>query len=701
MTKLGYRGKGRALSALVFALVLPGLTGCMSTMSALDESPATSNVDVDPWPRQLTSGDHTFSVFQPQYERWDQGRLTGRAAVVVENPVSPEPQYGVVSFTARTEVDKETRIVTLEDVTIATADFPTAPDGGAAYLAALRQALSAQPLTMALDRLQAELEVERTEDPGRIVQVKNDAPRIIVSEQPALLVRIDGQPVLRQVAGTDLLRVINTRVLLLLDRSADRYYLWLMNRWLAAPKLDGPWAALGNPPAALQTARDVAVQSNEVDLLENPAPDLKPILQGGAVPTVYVSTVPAELIVLKGQPALAPIAETNILEVTNTDADLFLYTPQQEYYALLSGRWFRAGSLQGPWEFVASGSLPPDFARIPEPHPKGAVLASISGTPQARQAVIANDIPQTATISRSEATLTLQYDGPPVLKPIEGTTLQYVVNASVPVIRVDASSYYALQNGVWFVAPPTGPWTVATSVPSVIYTIPVSSPLHYVTYAYVYGSTPDVVYTGYTPGYLGTVVAPGPLVVYGTGYVYPAWANTVWYPAPVTWGWGPFDIGGGVDVFTGFAFGFGVGPYWDWQGAWGWHGGCCWGWHHGISHVNVYNHWGDHVHLARNHFGDHIREGRFRGGDVYAGRDGHVYRRDGAGHWQERSAGGSWRGLREPSAEHEHSHQARILGQERLGSFHRGLAAHGLAAGFHGGGGVHGGGGSHGGGGHR
>ena len=349
MTNRGYRWKGRALSALAFALVLPGLSGCLSVMPG--GSPATSSVDVDPWPRQLTSGDHTFSIFQPQYERWDQGRLTGRAAVVVENPVSPEPQYGVIRFTARTEVDKETRLVTLEDVTIAKADFPTAPDGGDVYLTALRQALSAQPLTIALDRLQAELEVKRTEDPGRIVQVKNDAPRIIVSEQPALLVRIDGQPVLRQVAGTDLLRVINTRVLLLLDRSADRYCLWLMTRWLAAPKLDGPWAAVDTPPASLQTAKEVALQSNEVG-------------QAGVVPTVYVSTAPAELIVLKGQPALSPITGTDILEVTNTDDDLFLYTPQQEYYALLSGRWFRAGSLQGPWEFVASGDLPSDFARI-------------------------------------------------------------------------------------------------------------------------------------------------------------------------------------------------------------------------------------------------------------------------------------------------------------------------------------------------
>ena len=181
MTKLGYRWNRGALSVLLFVLVLPGLGGCVSAVPTPDESPATSNVDVDPWPRRLTSGDHTFSVFEPQYESWDQGRLSGRAAVVVENPVSPEPQYGVITFTARTEVDKETRMVMLEDVTISTADFPTAPDSGTTYLATLRQTLSGQPLTIALDRLQAEVEVERMEDPGRIVQVKNDPPRIIVA----------------------------------------------------------------------------------------------------------------------------------------------------------------------------------------------------------------------------------------------------------------------------------------------------------------------------------------------------------------------------------------------------------------------------------------------------------------------------------------------------------------------------------------
>src|SRR5437660_12195260 len=116
-------------------LVLPGLAGCTSGISALGEPPAAS--DVDPWPRQLASGDNTFAVFQPQYESWDQGRLSGRAAVAVENRVAPQPTYGVLWFTARTEVDKESRMVTLEDLTISKTDFPTAPDGGVTYVAAL------------------------------------------------------------------------------------------------------------------------------------------------------------------------------------------------------------------------------------------------------------------------------------------------------------------------------------------------------------------------------------------------------------------------------------------------------------------------------------------------------------------------------------------------------------------------------------
>ena len=110
-------------------------------------------------------------------------------------------------------------------------------------------------------------------------------------------------------------------------------------------------------------------------------------------------------------------------------------------------------------------------------------------------------------------------------------------------------------------------------MPAVIYSIPPSSPLYYVTYVRVYDVTPQYVVVGYTPGYLGTVVTPGGVVVYGTGYTYvPYIGATVWYPPPVTYGyaaalaWTPW---------TGWAVGFGFGLAFGAAVSWSSH--CCWG----------------------------------------------------------------------------------------------------------------------------
>jgi len=133
----------------------------------------------------------------------------------------------------------------------------------------------------------------------------------------------------------------------------------------------------------------------------------------------------------------------------------------------------------------------------------GVVLAAVAGTPQAQEAVIANSIPQTATVPRVNGPVfTPVFDGAPQLRPIEGTPLEYVINSPTPIIQVNSYTYYALRAGVWYWAAALNqPWTVAAYVAPVIYTIPPTSPLHYVTYVQVYGSTAQVVYVGYTPGY--------------------------------------------------------------------------------------------------------------------------------------------------------------------------------------------------------
>ena len=307
-----------------------------------------------------------------------------------------------------------------------------------------------------------------------------------------------------------------------------------------------------NPPIDINDALAAAVATKQVDTMLPKDPNAPPEAN------VYVSTVPAELIQTTGAPNLLAVPNTDLLYVANTSSAIFYYLDDANYYVLISGRWFKAVSLNGPYAYVAAGALPADFQRIPADSEKSNVLPSVPGTPQAAEAVIANSIPQTAAIERAQAQLTVDYVGAPSFVGIAGTSLAYSVNTATPVIMVGAKSYYACQSGVWFTAPGAlGPWQVATSVPGVIYTIPPSCPIHFVTYAYVYSSTPTLVYVGYTPGYAGTVVAPGGVVVYGTGYYYPSVVVGVTYVSyPPTYGYGASMAMG---VAVGFAFGCAAG----------------------------------------------------------------------------------------------------------------------------------------------
>jgi hypothetical protein len=662
------------VSALLALAVACGLQP-----AARAQSPAPGQIPVDSWPHAVMAGGDKLTVYEPQVESWQGNTLRARSAVAVETPALPKPTYGVVYYSARTEVDKAAGMVTLNDFRVTRAQFPTQQFQSPSFIAALNQAASnRQPMTIALERLQADLAVTQATNPTRTIPVNNGPPRIIVSYTPALLVLVDGEPALRAFPGTDFLRVINTRALILLDQSSGTYSLYTAGYWYEADDIQGPWRHKLIPGFRLDNAKDVAEKSGEVTLMSNDA--VKQAF-GSSVPTIYVSLRPAALVHLNGEPQLQPIANTALLEVTNTSDDLFLYTGNQNYYVRLTGRWFTASGLNGPWTFVAANALPPDFARIPPEHPKARVLASVAGTVPAREAAIANSVPQTATVQRSQATLDVKYDGPAKFVPIEGTSLSYAHNTPVAVIMVGPASYYALQNAVWFVGTdPYGPWRAATSVPAVVYTIPASSPVHYVTYVRIYGSASDVVYTGYTPGYMGTVYASDGVVVYGTGYYYPAWVGSVWYPAPITYGigatvaystwggwnvgfgvaypvyppyWGPYAYGAGfaAGMFTGMAIGAAA---WGW----GWHGG------YNVTVNNVYNHWGSGTVTSRsgntynyNRVGDNTVARS--GNNVYASHDGNVYKKDGD-QWQKYD-NGSWNNVNRSQAQQRVS-QARSSG---------------------------------------
>ncbi len=349
------------------------------------------------------------------------------------------------------------------------------------------------------------------------------------------------------------------------------------------------WVVTNTPAQTLQTEQN---------------PKQASLKEGGKkaeIPVVYVAFGPAELIETKGEPQYNPIPGTGLEYVVNTNGNIFRLDGQ--YYILISGRWFKGASLDGPWTYVDGKDMPTDFAKIPADNPKATVLASVPGTPESKEALIANSIPQTAAITRSEAKLTVEYNGEATFVPISGTSMSYAKNTSAAVIKVSDNNYYCVEAGVWFKGPtPQGPWRVADSVPEEIYTIPPSSPLYYVTYVKVYNSTPEVVYVGYTPGYYGTVVSSSSTtVVYGTGWYYPPYISpTVWYGWPYTYGVG---AGFTYTTATGWSFGFGYGyAYYPWYYPWwgpmgyygyGWYPYYGWGAWGGAAVANVYGVWGN------------------------------------------------------------------------------------------------------------
>jgi len=510
----------------------------------------------DPWPRQFKLKNAAVLVYQPQVDSWEANMLNFRAVVSITPTGSKQEILGVIWATARTQVDRVSRIVALEDMKLTKSNFPTLPDNGASYMRALQQQFVPQKRTISLDRLQAALVASGSVKPAPVV-INNDPPRIIVSQSMAILVPILGGPVWRPVAGTRFERIINTEVLILREQGSTTNFLHVFDGWLNTNTLTGTWYRSTIFPSGLdQVANDLA-KSGQVDLMDGGKMQPKPSLANG-VPTIYVSETPAELIVFKGEPSFTPIAGTNLRWATNTTAYVIVDSVSFNYYVLISGRWFRASDLSGPWTYVASNNLPADFSRIPVNSPAGVVLATVAGTPQAQEALIANSIPQTATVKLVNGPkFSPVIDGTPQFRPIPNTSLTYVVNSATPIIVVNPNSYYAVTGGIWFTGPAiVGPWTVATTVPPVIYTIPPSSPLYYVTYVKVYGSTASVVYVGYTPGYLGTVVAPDGVVVYGTGYVYQPWVGTVYYPPPPTYGVMAQPV---YNPLVGMSYGFAMG----------------------------------------------------------------------------------------------------------------------------------------------
>jgi len=665
------------------------------------------------WPRVSTtaSGAHLI-VYQPQIASWlNQQHIVLYAAVSYTPNGAQKASLGTIKAESVTSVAVDQRLVSFADLRITESNFPTLETNQTQdAVAEIAAAFPPEQRAIALDRVLAHLNSSEI-IPKNVDGVKAEPPPIFYSTTPAVLVNVDGEPIWSPIQGNDLQFAVNTNWDLFQLASTHTLYLRATDTWLKASSLSGPWTYAGLLPDSFYALPNDPNWAPVKGAL--PGKRIAP----GDAPKVFTTAIQAELILLRGAPVYVPVtAGSSLMWVSNSDSDVFRMGPAGPVYFLIAGRWFSAPHFAGPWTF-ASQALPADFTRIPLSHPRSRVLASVPGTPQAAEAVLLAQIPQTATVNLDLKAPDVSYQGAPQFEPIPTTTVARAVNTDKDIIKV-GDVYYMCFQGVWFMsATPEGPWTVTGTVPAPIYTIPVSSPSYSVTHVVVQSSTPTTVVYVAAPAYSGMMVAWG-VAVWGTGYYYPPYVYRgpvypIYYPRYPTYGYaaaynpwtgaytrgavaygpyggagaaarynpstgvysrgavayGPYGASGAAQAYNPRTGAYaqtrqGANPYGSW----------------GSSSVQRGDQWANTQRTTNNATGVTTRttqssagnSARVTGpngntsaiakssssGDVYAGRDGNVYKKSANGGYQKYD-NGSWNNVQQPTQAQKQQAQSR------------------------------------------
>ncbi len=608
------------------------------------------------WPKEVETEGFVTTLYQPELESFKGNILEGRMALSI-NPTDGDIVFGAVWFKCVLAVDKDERTAVLEKMDIVQIHFPDVDDKEKIekFKTNLSKEIESWDMVMSLDRIVASMKdvegLQKISD-----NISNEPPVIYYSKTPTTLITIDGDPKIKEDKDNKVQYVLNTPFFIAAELDASTYFIKGGKFWYTSKSITEGWVEIAEkkvPKKVAQFAKNMSDDEGEPDSATAVITE---------APVIIVSTVPAEIILTDGEPDYAAIEGTNLLYVKNSEEDIIMDIKSQEHYILVAGRWYHAKKIDdNKWTFEEPENLPEDFSKIPENSDIGNVRINIPGTPEAQDALLEQSIPQTATVTKSEVSLEVTYDGEPKFEPIEGTEMEYAINTDKSVIKI-GKMYYSVDNAIWFESKSAkGPWKVSDKRPDEVDKIPADNPVYNIKYVYIYDSTPEVVYIGYLPGYNYSYVYGG-VVVYGTGYYYQPWYGAYYYPHPVTYGYGvhynPYT-GWGFQVSMSFGYvGWGFHPHHSGYWGGGYHGGYRHGYGRGYGH-NAYRrgyaagyHNGNNRNRYNNAHGvrstasraNRVSNGNTRNtrpstkqNNVYSDRKGNTYKKDKGGNWQQQN----------------------------------------------------------------
>ena len=245
------------------------------------------------WPIEIESEDgFVTTLYQPQLESFNANILEGRMAVTIKPP-EKEMIFGAVWFKARMSTDLDNRTVLLEKMDIIKTHFPDMLDEENInkFSKLLSEELESWNLKMSLDRILASLdEVENLKQLSD--DINNDPPAIYFRTTPAILMLIDGDPILKKDEDSGLEYVVNTPYFIVKDTKKDNYYITDGTFWFTSKEILTGWEATKKPPSKVKKFAEDNIEDNEPDSIAQSYTE---------APELIIETKAAELILVGGE----------------------------------------------------------------------------------------------------------------------------------------------------------------------------------------------------------------------------------------------------------------------------------------------------------------------------------------------------------------------------------------------------------------
>ncbi len=493
------------------------------------------------FPRKVEAGGVRFAFHEPAvlgYTAAD-GTITLRVPVEITDAVG-RLTWGAVELAGVAHLDLNARLAAIDGLSVVKTAFP-----------GLDEVLAKAAAEGLPDHLPAETLIRLeliTDRPGAAPEgdaltgkVSSRPPKIHVRRTPAMLVQIDGEPVLGQVESFPLEYVLNSAADIFHELRDDRWLMLVDGFWAAAPKLEGPWTWFDGKLPIVLTQLPVDHPRGHVRRFVpgtrryNKRVGKTPPERPETLPEVIVTEEPAELVSLLGDPLFTLVPGVKLMIVANTASDLLFHPRTGKYFLLISGRWFAADEIDGPWA-QHYGSLPDEFASIPVTHSRAHVLYSVPGTPQAAEAAARALLPERVLLHRRILASVKYEKGEIVTSPIEKVEYRKVTSTEDAEFQF-GGEYLVCVRGAWFRSTSgKGRWTAVEELPEELASVPESTGSYHVTWCKPLGAgEKGFRFAAFGP-YRGVYLHKG-VPVHGNGWDRRGMLrNGNWYPAPRTYG---------------------------------------------------------------------------------------------------------------------------------------------------------------------